>query len=268
MTEDEYDFQPPTNDPYRRGLMAPLWLTVLALLGTLAAGAASVIGLTDYFLLVIAVFFLALFGGITLIAWLWGQTKIRQANAFLASDRPLVRWKYSILEWERLKEAAWEEEGGDWKVQLGCLTVLFAIAGALTGILIGADESLGQAIVGGALGLLGGGAIGGVIGAVVAGSNHLMVRRAYAQTEPGEVALGRDEVYALGNYFKGNGKTSFVRRVTLHRDTTSVWLRIEIQLPPRPRGSSEEAWALPVPSQMIEAVEAALAMIAKDEQSE
>ncbi len=264
-TTDDYDFQLPTNDPYRRGLIAPLWLTVLALLATLVALGVSAIGLTNYIFFVIALFFFLLFGGITLIAWLWGRAQIRRAEAFLASDRVLARWTYSTLEWERFKEAAWEEEGGDWKVQLGCLTVLFAIAGALTGILIGADESLGQAVVGGALGLLGGGVIGGVIGAVVAGSQHLATRKAYMQSEPGEVALARDEVYALGNYFKGNGNTSFVRRVTLHRDTTAVWLRIEIQLPPRPRGPAEEAWMLPVPSHKIEAVEAALPGIHKSD---
>ena len=148
MTTDEYDFQLPTNDPYRRGLMAPLWLTLLALLGTLVAWGVSALGLTSYVFLVIAVGFLVLFGVITLIAWVWGQTQIRRGAEFLASDRPLVRWAYSTLEWERLKEATWEEEGGDWKVQLGCLTVLFAITGVLTGVLIGADEGFGQALLG------------------------------------------------------------------------------------------------------------------------
>jgi hypothetical protein len=263
MTTDEYDFQPPTNDPYRRGLIAPLWLTVLALLGTLIAGGATAIGLTDYLFLIIAMFFLVLFGGITLIVWIWGRAHIRRAAEFLASDRPLVRWKYSTAEWERLKEAVWEEEGGDWKVQLGCLTVLFAITGLLTGLLIGSDEGLGQALLGGVIGLMGGGVFGVVIGAVVAGSQHLMIRKAYTQTEPGEVALGRDEVYALGNHFKGNGTSSYVRRVTLHRDAP-VRLHVEIQLPPRVRGPVEAAWMLPVPPQMVEAIEEVLPMIAPE----
>lgn len=263
MTTEEYDFQPPTNDPYRRAWMAPLWLTLLALLGTLVAWGVSALGLTGYVFLAIAVGFLVLFGVMTLIVWVWGWTHIRRSNEFLASDRPLVRWKYSALEWERLKEAVWEEEGGDWKVQLGCLTVLFAIAGLLTGLLIGSDEGWGQAILGGVIGLVSGGVIGAVIGAVVASSQHLMVRKAYAQAEPGEVALGRDEVYALGNYFKGNGTSSYVRRVTLHRDAP-VRLHIEIQLPPRVRGPVEAAWMVPVPPQMIEAVEEVLPMIAPE----
>jgi hypothetical protein len=257
MTTDEYDFQPPTNDPYRRGLIAPLWLTTLALLVTLVAWGVSAVGLTGYIFLVIAVCFLALFGGITLIVWLSGRMQIRRATEFLASDRPLVRWTYSTAEWERLMGTGWEEEGGDWKVQLGCLTVLFAITGALTGVLIGADEDFVQALLGGAIGLVGGGVVGGVIGAVVAGSQHLAMRRAYTQSEPGEVALGRDEVYVLGNYFKGNGHSSYVRRVTLNRDAP-VRLHIEIQLPPRVRGPVEDAWMLPVPPQMVEAVEATL----------
>lgn len=261
MTTDEYEFQLPTNDPYRRGLIAPLWLTILALCGALVAWGTSALGLTDAFLLVIVAFFLALFGGITLIVWVWGRAQMRRAAAFLASDRPLVRWTYSTLEWERLMGTGLAEESGDWKVQFGCLTVLFAIAGALTGVLIGADESLGQAVLGGVLGVFGGGVIGGVIGAVVAGSQHLAMRRAYAHSAPGEVALGRDEVYAFGNYFKGNGSTSYVRRVTLHRDAP-VRLHIEIQLPPRVRGPVEEAWMLPVPPQMVEAVERVLPEIA------
>ena len=256
MTTEEYDFQLPTNDPYRRGIIAPLWLTLLALLGTLLAWGVSALGLTGYIFLVIAACFFALFGGITLIVWVRGRTQIQRAAEFLASDRPLVRWTYAMPEWERLMGTGLEEEVGDWKVQLGCLTVLFAITGALTGVLTGADESFGQALLSGAIGLLAGGAIGGIIGAVVAGSQHLAMRRAYTQSEPGEVALGRDEVYALGNYFKGNGDSSYVRRVTLHRDAPAR-LHIEIQLPPRVRGPVEEAWMLPVPPQMVEAVEEA-----------
>ncbi len=261
MTPEEYDFQPPTSDPYRRAVIAPLWLTVLMCLCTLVAWGIAALRLTGYAFFAIAAGLFGLFGVITLGTWLWGRLQIRRADAFLASDRPLVRWKYSALEWERLKEAVWQEESGDWKIQLGCLTVLFAITGLLTGLLIGLDEGLGEAILGGVIGLVGGGAIGGVIGAVVAGSQHLVVRQAYAQTEPGEVALGRDEVYALGNYFRGNGKTSYVRRVTLHREAPAR-LHIEIQLPPRPRGSSEAEWVLPVPPQMVEAVEKTLPLIA------
>ena len=263
MTTDEYDFQTPTNDPYRRGWMVPLWLTILAFLGTLVAWGVSALELTSYIFLAIAVGFLVLFGAITLIVWVWGQTQIRRATEFLASDRPLVRWKYSTLEWERLKETVWAEEGGDWKVQLGCLTVLFAIAGLLTGLLIGSDEGLGEALLGGVIGLMGGGVVGAVIGAVVAGSNHLMLRKAYVQAEPDEVALGRDEVYALGNHFKGNGKSSYVRRVTLHHDAPAR-LHVEIQLPPRVRGPVEAAWMLPVPPHKIEAVEEVLPMIAPE----
>ena len=261
MTTDEYEFQLPTNDPYRRGIIAPLWLTMVALVGTLLAWGVSALGLTGYVFLVIAACFFALFGSITLIVWAWSRTQIRRATEFLASDRPLVRWTYSTLEWERLMGAGLEEEGSDWKVQLGCLTVLFAIAGVLTGVMVGADESLVQALVSGAIGLVGGGIIGGIIGAVVAGSQHLAMRRAYAHSAPGEVALGRDEVYAFGNYFKGNGSTSYVRRVTLHHDAP-VRLHIEIQLPPRVRGPVEEAWMLPVPAQMVEAVERAFPQIA------
>ncbi|HOT92900.1 MAG TPA: hypothetical protein PLJ78_13275 [Anaerolineae bacterium] len=263
MTENEYDFHPPTSDPYRRAVIAPLWLTILAFLCMLVALGAAALRITNYAFFAIVTVFFVLFGGVTLGVEVWGRVQMRRADEFLASDRPVVRWKYALPEWERLKEAVWQEEGGDWKIQLGCLTVLFAITGLLTGLLIGFEESLGKALLGGAIGLVGGGVIGGVIGAVVAGSQHLMVRKAYAQDEPGEVALGHDEVYALGNYFRGNGKTSHVRRVTLqHNEDKSVWLRIEIQLPPRPRGSSEEVWMLPVPSQMVEAVEKALPLIA------
>jgi len=263
MTTDEYDFHPPTNDPYRRGLTAPLWLTLLALLATLAAWGLSAAGLIGSVFPILGVSFFALFGILTLAVWVWGHTQMHRAAAFLASDRPLVRWTYSPSEWERIKETAWTEEGGDWKIQLGCLTVLFAITGLITGILIGADEGVGEAIVGGVLGLVGGGVFGAIIGAAVAGGNHLGALRTRKQAQPGEVALGRDEVYALGNYFKGNGKSSYVRRVTLHRDAPTR-LHVEIQLPARVRGPVEEAWMLPVPPQMIEAVEEVLPIVAPE----
>lgn len=254
---ESYDFHPPTIDPYRRGLLAPLGLTLLALLATLATGGLFALGLLNGVFFAIAVSFLLLFGVMALSVWLWGSAQQRRAAAFLASDRPLVRWTYTPREWERLQAAAWEEEGGDWKVQLGCLTVLLAITGALTGLLIGLDEGLLPALVGSGLGLAAGGLLGGVIGMVVAGGNHLGARLAQAQTTPGIVALAPNEVYALGNYFRGDGRSSYVRRVTLYRDAP-LRLHLEIQLPPRVRGPVEEAWMLPVPAPMLETVEASL----------
>ncbi len=260
MTTQDEDYQYLTGDPDRRALIAVLWLTLVSLPAALAVWGLHAGGLVGKIPLIVILGWTGLCGAITLGVWLWGHTLRRRAAAFLAGERPLVRWTYAMPEWEQLKEATWAEEQGDWKLQLGCLSVLFAITGLLTGFLVGLEEGFPQAVGGAGIGLVGGGIVGGVIGAVVAVGNHLSARWAYAQSTPGEVALGRDEVYAFGNYFRGNGRSSFVRRATLHRGV-SPRLHIEIQLPPRLRASSVEEWVFPVPSQMCTAVEAILTEI-------
>lgn len=262
---ESYEFHPPTINPYVRGLFAPMGLVMLAGGATLVAGGLFLFSLTEIVFFVIAGSFFILFSTLALGVAVWASVQKHRGVAFLASERPLVRWTYSPAEWERLRAAAWQDEGGDWKVQFGCLTALLALAGALAGALIGLDESVLSAILGGGIGLVAGGIGGGILGAVVAGGNHLGASLARARSRPGSVALARDEVYALGNYFKGDGQRGYLRRATLDRG--SGQLHLEIQHRPSVRGPVEEAWALPVPPQMRTAVEACLPQLTSPERA-
>jgi hypothetical protein len=209
---------------------------------------------------------LALFGLILLIVWLKGLAQVRQIEAFLASDRPLIRWTYTPAEWQEIKEANWQEEQGDWRVQWGCLTALFGLAGLLAGMFIAADDISSslftlEAAIELATGALGGAAIGalggGVIGAVVAGGNHLAARRAYRQPAPGHVALGAKEFYANDGYFTANGNA--ITRVELTRGKPTI-LTI-VTYTSRVRGPREEEWEIVVPRRLVDEVEAIVPQI-------
>lgn len=200
---------------------------------------------------------LVIFGLSLLGTWLGGRVQVRRIESFLASQRPLLRWTYTPAEWQEIKEATWQEERGDWRIQLGCLTTLFSLTGLLAGAAVGAEEGIGDAIAGGATGTALGAMAGGIIGAAVAGGNYLAAWQAYRQPEPGEVALAPDEIYANGQYFKGNARSSYIRRAELIPGHLAM-LRVELQVPPRPRSSSEEEWLIIVPERIVQAVEAAI----------
>jgi hypothetical protein len=59
-----------------------------------------------------------LFGLIGLGTWLYGFWQVHKIKEFLTSGRPLVQWTYTPEEWQELKEANWQEEQGDWQLQL------------------------------------------------------------------------------------------------------------------------------------------------------
>jgi predicted lipid-binding transport protein (Tim44 family) len=183
-----------------------------------------------------------------------GFFQIKRIKAFLESDRPLVRWTYSETEWKQYKEIIWQGEVGDWKVQFGCLTFLLALAGMLAGMMIGLDEGFLESLTTGLVGLLLGGLFGATIGALVAGGNFWGARQAYRQSEPGQVALGANEIYANGDYFKGNGESGYIREAKIHRGNPTT-LEVQLVVPPRPRMPGEEQWSIMIPSKWIERVE-------------
>jgi hypothetical protein len=207
-----------------------------------------------FLLVATGLFFLS---GLTLlITWSLGQIKARQMNAFLHSARPLLRWSYTPEEWRPIRETRWQEEREDWRVQLGCLTLLFGVVGLLTGLLIGAEEGLMEAIEGSMAGTLLGGAVGGLIGGAVAGGNHLAARKAYRQATPEEVALAPHEILANGEYFKGDGTYRYIQRA--HLEPGSPPRLVVKTWSPRLRGSSEEEWVIVVPPRLAEEVAAIL----------
>jgi hypothetical protein len=201
-----------------------------------------------------------LFAIILLIVWWLSWREARRGRAFLASSRPVVRWTYSEAEWAAIREVAWEDERDDWRAQWGCLAALVALVGALTGAMIGLDESLLQGLGSGFLGLLAGGAVGAALGAAVGLSNRWAVRRAHRQLDPESVALAPGEVYALGSYFRGQGDRSAIEKAELLPGEPTT-LRLEIRVPPRPRGPRVEEWLITVPADQIEDVEFALPLL-------
>ena len=153
-----------------------------------------------------------------------------------------------------MKEERWQDQKSDWRAQWGCLAALFALIGGLVGGLLGLDDSTEQAIVGGLGGIVVGGLIGALIGAVVAGSSHLTARRAHRQPLAPSVALGPHEVYANGEYFRGNGQSRYIQDTHLDVGppavlTVNVWS-------PKTRMGPEEEWEIAVPLHLVDAVDA------------
>jgi len=253
--------QTPIKHPYQRGIITLAWLSAFALLATLAAWALSWFSRAAIALVWISACLLAFFVLSLLIAWVMDARQVRQAQDFLTGQRVLLRWTYSPAEWRMLREAVWQEEKGDWKIQLGCLTLLFALAGLLTGVMIGLEEGWLEALTHGVLGAIAGGLAGGAVGVVVAGGNYRGARQAYADPIPGVVALGVDEVYSDGEYFRGNGRSSYIQAAGLSRQEWTL-LELLIIVPPRPRMPSEQHWEIPVPTRYIEQVQEILPRLA------
>lgn len=193
-----------------------------------------------------------LFVLVGLVTLVLRQLKYSKMNEFWASDRPLMRWQYTPAEWQAMREEQWLDSVGDWKVQAGCLTVLFSLAGMLTGVMIGAEHGLLPALADGALGGGLGILAGGVLGAIVAAINFHIARRSLQDTIPGQVAFGIEEILFCDEYFKGNGSTRYVQSVQIRR-LSGCELVISI-FNPRIRAESEQEWVIPVPDYLEETV--------------
>ena len=241
-------------NPHQRAIVTIGLLTIFSFLSTLVIWALSSSGFANFALTWISLIFFIFFGSAWVLISLLGLYQIRKIKAFLESDRPLLRWTYSEAEWKQYKEIVWQGETGDWKVQFGCLTFLLALAGMLTGLLVGLDGGFLEAARVSFIGLLLGGLFGAALGVLVAGGNFWGARQAYRQKEPGQVVLGSNEIYANYDYFRGNGRNSFIREATIKRGNPNT-LEVELIVPPRPRVSTEQQWSIMIPSQWVERVE-------------
>lgn len=258
---------PKLPNPHQRALTTLGGIVALALLACVLILGLSAATIANPAWVWIGVVVLAIFGLMWLSIWLLGWLQVRRSAAFLASERPLLRWTYSAAEWQQFKEAIWQDEKEDWKVQLGCLTILLALAGLLTGVMIGLDEGGLEAVVNGAIGALLGGLVGFVLGALVAGGNYWGARQAYRQPQPGQVALGVGEIYANGAYFRADGVKYFVQAADLQRGNPST-LQFQLIFPPRPRMPLDEQWLLPVPAPVVDDVEEILSQVVNSQQPE
>jgi hypothetical protein len=242
-------------NPYLHGLIPIFSLAGIALLVSLI-----LTGFNSPAAWVAWAFFVAL-GLTSLIGWLLGVRQQRRAAAFLASERPLVRWVYSPAEWQQIKEKAWQEASNDWKLQWGCLTILLALAGLLTGGMIGSEDGFLPAIGVALLGFWVGALSGGLIGGIVAAGNYWAARKTYRDPEPGQVALGPDEIFASDDYFRGDGVNGYIRGIEIHRGAPAT-LEFQLVFPPRVRRDPEETWSLLVPDRFVEKVEEFLPRLA------
>ena len=91
-------------NPYQRAIVTLAGLEGGSLLVTLTTLGLSFFGLTNLALTWISLFFFVILGLMWVIIWFLGARQVRHAKDFLASDRPLIRWTYSIAEWQQLKE--------------------------------------------------------------------------------------------------------------------------------------------------------------------
>ena len=253
--------------PYQRALITVGGLVGMALLAFALSLGLSAAGVANLAMVWVSLIFWVIFGLMWLLIWLLGVQQVRRAAAFLTSERPLVRWTYSTAEWQQMKEAVWQEESGDWKVQWGCLTILLALAGLLAGLMIGLEEGLLPAIGNGVAGALLGGLAGFVIGAVVAGGNYWGARQAYQQKEPGQVALGPGEIYADGAYFKTDGALRLIRGAEIQPGNPTI-LEFQLEFPPRPRMPLEEQWDIPLPAEWVERVTEVLPLVIAQQQKQ
>lgn len=252
-----------TKNPYQRAL-----ITISGLMGFSVLISAFSLGLSaikwispawTWASLIAAGIMVLLWGSI----WILGAIQNWRAAAFLASERPLIRWTYTPGEWQQFKQQNWQEERADWKVQWGCLTGLLALSGLLAGVLIGLEQGALPALGNGLLGALIGGLAGFVIGALVAGGNYWGAWQAYRDMDPGQVALGVGEIYANGAYFKAARGKRFIRKAQIRPGRPAV-LEFELVFPPRPRMPLEEQWLIPVPARSMEQLEADLPAIASN----
>jgi hypothetical protein len=199
----------------------------------------------------------AIFSLVMVITWLVGRVTAGKLKEFVASSRPLLRWTHDLEEWRQVIEVDWQENKGYWKVQLGCLTFIFGLTGLLTGGMIGFDEGLVEAVAGGMIGALAGAMVGATIGAVVAGGNYLATRRAYTQTDPGQVILGPDEIFANGDYFRADGDERRLLSANFDPDDPAT-LVIMTQAPTLRGRLVEQEWRIFIPHRLHEEVEAVL----------
>ncbi len=182
--------RPHLNHPHQPALNTLAGLTIVAFLATFAIWGLSVFGFVDPVLLWISSIFFVLFGLMLFIIYILGIRQNQRAWTFLESDRVLVSWTYSKAEWQQLKEAGWQESKDDWKVQFGCLAFLLALAGGLTGTMLGWGEGLPDVAVSGLVGLILGGLVGSGLGLLVAGSNYWSARQNYRNPEPSAGRFG------------------------------------------------------------------------------
>jgi len=255
------DTKPKPPNPYLAALLPLLGVIGLALVGLLIVAGPVIFGGAPAGMLLLGGLPLAVFVLVAVILVWVGRRRAQAGQEYLDSGRARVQWTYDALEWAALREAAWEEAKGSWKLPTGCMAILLGLAGLLAGGMVAADDAfvgavdaeMLLAVAGGALlGALVGAVAGLLIGAVVALGNWLAARHNYRQAVPGQVALSAQELFVLGDYIKLDGKAARLAQVEWERGRPmKLLLTLNVNNP----RISEQVWTIDVPERMLEAVE-------------
>jgi hypothetical protein len=189
------------------------------------------------------------------ITWTSGMLEARKAENFLASSRPILRWTYSPAELKQIADAKWEDEKDDWKLQLFGLTFIFWLVGSLVGILGILD---GSGDINPLAATAGGFIFGLALGIPIAAGSHLALRWEYMHTNP-HAAIGTDELFYNSQYFKADGKGSFIHKAAVVKEGETAKIVIETaskQSFGKSHGGQE--WEIPIPEAMAGDAEAIL----------
>jgi hypothetical protein len=251
---------PHPRNPHLRAVLTFGILGGAALVAAVLFYGLGLLGIGSPALVVIGWIFFGFSVLVILAAWLTGGLRVQRGRAFMESERPVVRWTYSQLEWREMRAAAWQAESQDWKVTWGCLGGLFALIGLLTGMMVGLEEGIWEVVKYGGLGLLVGVGVGALLGGLVAGGNQLGAWLDYRNTDPGRVALAPGEIYTCGDYFKSDGGAAQILEASLKGGSPAL-LKLRLHFPPRVRLPDEEEWEIQIPRRCLAEVEALLEKI-------
>jgi hypothetical protein len=187
--------------------------------------------------------------------WISGMLEARRTENFLSSSRPIIRWTYGPDDWKRIMDAAWEDEKGDWKLQLFGLTFIFWLVGSLVAIM-GVLDGTGD--INPIAATAGGFLFGLSLGIPIALGSRLAMQWEYKHTNP-MTALGTDEIYYNSQYFKADGRKSFIHKAAVVKEGKTAKLLIEtasnISFIERHGG---QEWEIPIPDSMADDIGAIL----------
>ena len=259
-----YGITTDVRNPNLRGITA-FWLLIWLFSIPLALSIAlSILEKLEAVFILLAAFPLAFVCMIQLIAILFGRMEAAKAREFLQSSRPILRWTYRTEDWNSIMDEQWADEKDDWKLQLFGLTFIFGLVGVLVGIMGMCEDTLNPLVT-----TTAGVTFGIILGVVIATGNYIGARREYSHTNPA-VAIGESEIFYNSQYFKADGRTSFIRTAEVKKDKkTELVIRTYggSFLTSTQKGGE---WIIPIPRELIADVEAVLPRlkIVKEEDDE
>ncbi|NJN67606.1 MAG: hypothetical protein HC884_13290 [Chloroflexaceae bacterium] len=178
----------------------------------------------------------------------------------------LVQWAYTPEEWETIQAERLKDFNEASTVALGCLPLLLGLVGVTVGAAVGAADGVLQAFVSGSIGGGAGVGVGLALAVLVRGVNLLAAIHERSKP-PASVVLAETELFYEGDFFRSNGITRTIEKVSLEQEAgdQTTLLTIELRrsscLKAISRQPTEETWAIPVPPRLVAQVRAVLPRI-------